>query len=81
MQIAAHSPPSDYAIHAWVQGQPGAMTDVAMLTLQRSILILPGLWLTGFRGTTLAKATAAATLSITATLAVYYWWQENNNGQ
>lgn len=68
----SHQPPSDYAIYSLVQGKPGALVEVAWLTAERTVLIFPGLWLAGFRGSSLLKATLAATLSITAGLIVYY---------
>lgn len=66
------SPPSDYAVLALVQGQPEALSRVAVLTAKRSLLIAPGLWLAGFRGRDLFRATVTATLSITVGLTIYY---------
>jgi hypothetical protein len=73
------SPPSDYAVLALVQGQPKALSRVAVLTAKRSLLIAPGLWLVGFRGRDLVRATAAATLSITIGLTIYYARKEREN--
>lgn len=40
-------PPSTYAIQALVNGEPGAFQRVVGLTLLRTALILPGLWVAG----------------------------------
>ena len=66
------SPPSDYAVLAVVEGQDGAVWDLAGLTLLRSTLISPGLYLAGLRGKDLVKASLAASASISAALLVWY---------
>jgi hypothetical protein len=79
MKLQRGSPPSDYAVLALVERQPGSFSRVAKLTAKRSLLIAPGLWLAGFRGSDLVRATAAATLSITAGLTIYYWAKRDSN--
>jgi hypothetical protein len=72
MQRAA--PPSTYAIQALLEGQKGALLRVGQTTLTRTAFIAPGLYLAGLRGRDLVRATAYASLSITAGLVLYYAW-------
>ncbi len=67
------SPPSTYAIQALLEGQKGALWRVGKTTT-RTALIAPGLYLAGLRGRDLVRATAYASLSITAGLVLYYAW-------
>ena len=70
-------PPSTYAIAALVDGEPGALGRVIELTLTRTVLIAPGLYLVGIRDPmSLVKATLGATASITVGLALVYWWSK-----
>ena len=66
------SPPSSYAVLAVVEGQDGAVWDLATLTLLRSTFVLPGLYAVGLRGKDLVKASVAASASISAALLVWY---------
>jgi len=73
----ADDPPSTYAIAALVDGEPGALGRVVELTLTRSMLIAPGLYVAGIRDPgSLVKATLGATVSITVGLAIVYWWSK-----
>ena len=68
------SPPSTYAIQALLEGRQGALWRVAKTTTTRTALIAPGLYVAGLRGRDLVRATAYASLSITAGLVLYYAW-------
>ena len=69
-----HGPPTDYAISAFVEGQPGSSLRVVNLTLQRSLLILPGLYVVGLRNKDLILASLSASCSITLGLLAWYKW-------
>lgn len=65
-------PPSTYAIQALVNGEPGAFQRVVGLTLLRTALIVPGLWLAGkafreepFTGAKLVGSSFLASSTIT----------------
>lgn len=70
---APGSPPSDYAIHALVNGEPGALSRVVGLTFVRSCLIAPGLYATGERGADLAKKALASSAGVSVLLTAWYW--------
>lgn len=44
-RIAEASPPSTYAVAAFLEGQPGSGTRLLGLTALRAVFILPGLWI------------------------------------
>lgn len=71
-EVQYGSPPSTYAILAALNGEPGAWMRVATSTAMRAGLIAPGLYVAGFRGWDLAKASVAGSLSITTMLFFYY---------
>jgi len=66
------SPPSTYAIQALLEGQEGALWRVGRVTLTRTLLIAPGLYLTGLRGRDLVRGSLYASASISAGLLLYY---------
>lgn len=69
-------PPSTYAISAWTKGEPGALGRVIDLTLTRTLFIAPGLYIAGVRDpVSLVKATLGASVSISLSLALVYWWR------
>ena len=63
------SPPSVYAIAAWVDGEPGATMRVVGLTLERAAFIGMGLWLAGIRGSDLVAGSLAASATVSAWIA------------
>ncbi len=63
--VQLESPPSTYAIAAWVDKEPGAGGRVAGLTLERAFFIGTGLFLAGFRGADLLKGALAASATVT----------------
>lgn len=78
LEPSIDDPPSVYAISAWVDGEPGSLIRVANLTLQRTVLIAPGLYFAGIREPAmLFKATLGTTLSLTLGLTLIYWWNRN----
>jgi len=72
------SPPSTYAILSALQNEPGAAQRVAWSTFRRMLLIAPALWIAGFRGRDLARASVASTLGITLGLLGYYSYCQKN---
>lgn len=72
------SPPSTYAILSALENEPGAAQRVAWSTFRRMLLIAPALWIAGFRGRDLARASVASTLGITLGLMGYYSYCQKN---
>lgn len=72
------SPPSTYAILSALQNEPGAAQRFAWSTFRRMLLIAPALWIAGFRGRDLARASVASTLGITLGLMGYYSYCQKN---
>ena len=70
--VEAESPPSAYAISDLVQRKPGAVGRTFVLTLQRSLLIAPGLYVTGLRGRRLLIGSVYASVAVTLALAILY---------
>lgn len=71
-------PPSTYAIDALVRGEPGAIGRVAVLTLTRTVLIAPGLWLAGIRDPLMiAKASIGSSLTLTAGMTLFYFMRRS----
>ena len=71
-QPARGSPPSTYAIARVYEGDPGGWPAVAFGTLQRSLFLLPGLWVAGVRGQRFWLGGLLGSASITASLFVLY---------
>lgn len=73
------APPSDYAITALVEDEPGAIGRVLWLTAWRAVPIAVGLYLVGDRQN-LAKKSLGASTSLTVVLYGYIlgrkkgWW-------
>lgn len=65
------SPPTSYAAHAALKGEPRALAAFAGLTLLRSLIIAPGLALAGIRGKTLVYGALAASGTISASALAY----------
>lgn len=72
------SPPSTYAILSALENEPGSAQRVAWSTCRRMLLIAPALWVAGFRGRDLARASVASTLGITLGLMGYYSYCRSN---
>ncbi len=70
--VEAESPPSAYAISDLVQRKPGAVGRTFVLTLQRSLLIAPGLYVAGLRGRRLLIGSVYASVGVTLALAILY---------
>ena len=70
--VEAESPPSAYAIADLVEKKPGAAGRTFVLTLQRSLLIAPGLAVAGLRGEKLAVASVYASVGVTLALLFVY---------
>ncbi len=70
--VEAESPPSAYAISDLVQRKPGAVGRTFVLTLQRSLLIAPGLYVAGLRGRRLMTGSVYASIGVTLALALVY---------
>lgn len=68
-----HAPPSSYAIASLIDGEPGSLGRVAVLTLQRSLIVSPGLYLSGLRGRQLVRSSLLASASVTGLLVAWYW--------
>jgi hypothetical protein len=69
---APGSPPSDYAIYALVNDEPGSMRRVVVLTCARALLIAPGLYASGLRGRRLVASALGASTSVTTLLTLWY---------
>ena len=78
MEERRGSPPSTYAILAVLENQPGSAERVAWATTRRMALIAPALWIAGFRGRDLVRASVASTLGITLGLLGYYSYCRSN---
>ena len=63
--VELRSPPSTYAIAAWMDGEP-ALGRVVGLTLERSFFIGTGLYLAGLRGRELVRGALFASSAVTA---------------
>jgi hypothetical protein len=72
------SPPSTYAILSALENEPGSAQRVAWSTARRMVLIAPALWIAGFRGRDLVRASVASTLGITLGLMGYYSHRRKN---
>ena len=72
------SPPSTYAILSALENEPGSVERVAWSTTRRMVLIAPALWIAGFRGRDLVRASVASTLGITLGLLGYYSYCRSN---
>jgi len=67
-----NAPPSSHAIADALEREPGAWPRVLRLTLWRSAVLSPGLFLAGIRGWRLAGGAVLGSGAITAGLFVYY---------
>lgn len=70
--VDAGSPPSSYAIADVYEGRPGAVGRVLIGTGQRSLFILPGLWVAGIKGPKLVTGALAGSAAITLALFIFY---------
>ena len=70
--VDSGSPPSSYAIADVYEGKPGAWGRVFIGTAQRSLFILPGLWLVKIRGPQLFTGAVAGSVAITIALFGFY---------
>lgn len=70
--VGAGSPPSSYAIADVFEGKPGAWGRTTIGTGQRSLFILPGLWVAGIRGPKLFTGAVAGSVCITLALFGFY---------
>lgn len=71
--VRPKSPPSSYAIAAVLEGERGAWWRVARATGTRALLLIPGLWVGGVRGTALFTGALAGSAGLTVALYRYYW--------
>lgn len=69
------SPPSTYAGHDVVTGKPGAIPKFAGLTLLRAVLIAPGLYVAGVRGSKLATGSVLASVGVSVFVVGYCAWK------
>lgn len=72
------NPPSKYAIEGLVRGEPGSFQRVAGLTLLRTAIIAPGLYVAGrafgsedYKGAKLVGASLFASASVTLGMLAY----------
>lgn len=72
LTVESESPPSAYAIADLVRGTRGAVGRTFVLTLQRSLLIAPGLAVAGLRGRKLATSSVYASIGVTLALVLLY---------
>lgn len=56
--------PSQDAVINFYEGKPGGLSEVILSTLGRAVIVSPGLYLAGNRGTQLVKSSLAAALAI-----------------
>ena len=63
--VQHQSPPSTYAIAAWVDKEPGAGGRVVGLTVERAFFIGTGLLLAGFRGADVIRGALTASAAVT----------------
>lgn len=70
--VEKHSPPSSYAMASAMEGEPGGLARVAIGTLQRGLIMTPGLRLAGIKGEQLYKAAFLGSIGITGWIWVLY---------
>ena len=70
--VQPQSPPSTYAIAAWLDGEQGGGARVAGLTLERAFFIGTGLWLSGLRGRELVQGALMASTAVTTWIVADY---------
>ena len=77
--VQPQSPPSTYAIAAWLDGEPGAGVRVGRLTLERALVIGSGLLLAGFRGRDAVRGALIASATVTGWIVVDYRLQRRRS--
>jgi hypothetical protein len=70
--VKPQSPPTSYAIAALVEDEPGALTAVGKVTLQRALFMSPGLLLAGVAPRKVIKTALLTSASISGMLYLYY---------
>lgn len=71
--VERESPPTSYAIAAFLNGEPDGAFRIAKGMVQRSFFIAPGLWLSGVKGVgNIAKTSLITSASISAILLGFY---------
>lgn len=70
--VEAKSPPSTYAIAAWMDGEPKSGRRVLGLTLERAFFIGTGLAVAGLRGGQLVTSALAASSGVTGWIVADY---------
>jgi hypothetical protein len=71
--VERDSPPTSYAIAAFLNGEPDGATRVVKGMLQRSIFIAPGAWLSGTKGLrNIARTSLIVSASISTILLGFY---------
>lgn len=73
--IPEGSPPTSYAAHAVLGGEPGAIIRFGALTILRSLLVAPGLAIAGIRGKPLLYGSLASSGMISAFAIAYCYAQ------
>ena len=72
-------PPSTYAIDDLVEGRDGGLARTAVLTLARTAIIAPGLWLAGHR-TGIARTSLIVSGTVTLGMIAVKLWQRTPSG-
>lgn len=86
-RIAEASPPSTYAVAAFLEGQPGSGTRLLGLTALRAAFILPGLWIASamspvkLSGGQLVAFSLASSATITGGMIGWYKLHELRQGR
>jgi hypothetical protein len=70
--VEPQSPPSTYAVAAFMDGVPGTWYRVLEVTTVRALFIGTGLFLAGYRGEQLLRGSLAGSAAITAWLMAGY---------
>jgi hypothetical protein len=74
--VEAESPPSSYAIADLVNRKPGALGRTASLTLQRSLFIVPGLYVAGIRDRKVFTGALYGSIGISLWIYGLYWMKK-----
>tara|TARA_Y100000593_G_scaffold63570_1_gene117484 strand:+ start:1170 stop:1415 length:246 start_codon:yes stop_codon:yes gene_type:complete len=78
--VAAKSPPSVYEIAALLDGEPGALGRVVVLTAQRAVLIGTGLYFAGIRDKQLALGALYGSVAVTLWIAAGFALEGREEG-
>lgn len=77
LEIPRGSAPSTYSALAVVERQPGAIWGFFGATVLRGLLMVPGMWVGGARGSVLWLGAMGSAVSLSAALLMYYGYHYN----